>query len=182
MGIWGLIGPGRMFWQGSPYVHLYWALPIGAIIPVITFLLTKRFKSRWLQMINLPVMLSGASWIPPATGINYSSWFLIGFIFQYIMRRFRFRWWSKFCFITSAALESGTVVGTILVFLLLQLPKGGGLAIDWWGNTVFTKTFDWLGQPYRTPPAEGFGRSSWLTDAGSVPACSSICIDISRML
>merc|ERR1712093_410015 len=138
-----------------------WALLAGALVPVVFWLIGRRWKIRWIQAVNIPVMLSGASYIPPATGINYSSWFIVGFIFQFWMRRYRFRWWSKFCFITSAALDSGTVISTILVFLLLQLPKGGTISLEWWGNTVFTKTYDWLGYPYKIPPPEGFGRTSW---------------------
>lgn len=72
-----------MFGQGSPYVHLYWALLVGAALPAVFFLLSRRFRGiAWLQLVNFPVMLSGASLIPPATGINYSSWFLVGFIFR----------------------------------------------------------------------------------------------------
>lgn len=70
---------------------------------------------------------------------------------EYMMRRYRFRWWSKFCFITSAALDSGTVISTILVFLLLQLPKDGTIKLNWWGNNVFRNTYDWLGYPFKIP-------------------------------
>ena len=67
------------------------------------------------------------------------------------MRRFRFRWWSKYNFVTSAALDSGTAISAIIIFLVLQLPKSGALRPRWWGNTVYTKTYDWLGYPYMIP-------------------------------
>lgn len=41
------------------------------------------------------------------------------------MRRNRFRWWSKFNFILSAGLDSGTVLSGVLIFFALQLPKDG---------------------------------------------------------
>ncbi|KAF8754346.1 oligopeptide transporter [Rhizoctonia solani] len=59
-----------------------------------------------LRYVNMPVLLNGPMWIPPATGINYSSWFVIGFLFQYVVRRRNFRWWSKFNYALSAALDS----------------------------------------------------------------------------
>lgn len=34
----------------------------------------------------------------------------------------------------------GTAIGSILVFLLLQLPKSGTLGLNWWGNTVWTES------------------------------------------
>ena len=55
----------------------------------------------------MPIVLNGVSQIPPATGINYSSWFIVAFAFQYIVRRQRFAWWSKFNYVTSAAIDSG---------------------------------------------------------------------------
>lgn len=71
-----------MFGRGSPYVHILWSLLAGALLPVIIWFIGKRFKISYTRLPNLPVMLSGASYIPPATGINYSSWFLVAFVFR----------------------------------------------------------------------------------------------------
>jgi len=57
--------------------------------------------------VSTPVVLLGVSYIPPATGINYSSWFAVGFVFQFIIRKRNFAWWSKYNYITGAALECG---------------------------------------------------------------------------
>ena len=69
----------------------------------------------------MPVMFIGVGYIPPATGINYSSWFAVGFLFQYFIRRRNFGWWSKFNYVTSAALDSGTVLALIFIFFTLQV-------------------------------------------------------------
>ena len=111
-----------------------------------------------MKYVSIPIILNGVSFIPPATGINYSSWFFVGFIFQYLIRRRNFGWWSKFNYVTSAALDSGTVLSLILIFFALQViidlccfvyflradsftflqfPKGGGFAVNWWGNLVY---------------------------------------------
>ncbi|GAA6022043.1 hypothetical protein JCM10207_001028 [Rhodosporidiobolus poonsookiae] len=160
--VWGLIGPARIFSIGRMYNPiLYWLLA-GAVLPVFTWLLTRRFpKSTWLPYVSVPVALSGAVYMPPATGINYSAWFLVGFIFQYVMRRRHFRWWSKFNFVLSAGLDAGTVLSAVLIFLVLQLPKNGTISLSWWGNNVFAETLDWQAMPYKTPPEEGFGPTTW---------------------
>lgn len=155
----GLLGPARQFGVHTLYRPIvYWAL-IGIFLPVPFYLLTRRFPNTWVKYINIPVLLVGATFAPPANGINYASWMLVGFIFrassplsshgtladafpaEYWLRRNRFRWWSKFNFVLSGGLETGTVLGTIMVFLTLQLPKAdvGGVALNWWGNTVFQK-------------------------------------------
>lgn len=101
------------------------------------------------------------------------------------MRRWHFRWWSKFNFILSAGLDSGTILSALVIFFSLQLPKSGSIcapprlpaaplhpltialddplsaALNWWGNTVFTETADWAGVPWKTAPPEGFGPTSW---------------------
>ncbi|GAA5913408.1 hypothetical protein JCM8208_004757 [Rhodotorula glutinis] len=141
--IWGLIGPARQFNEGKYYNGiLYWMLA-GAVLPIITWLLARRYPSTWVQYINVPVALAGLTLIPPASGINLSSWFIVGFIFQYLMRRRHFRWWSKFNFILSAGLDSGTIISALVIFFTLQLPKGGSISFNWWGNNVFTETLDW---------------------------------------
>lgn len=55
--------------------------------------------------------------------------FFVGFIFQYVMRRRHFRWWSKFNFVLSAGLEGGTIVAGVLIFLCLQLPRQGTIEV-----------------------------------------------------
>ena len=51
-------------------------------MPVITWGITKRYPNSVMQYVNVPVALTGAIFMPPATGINFSSWFLVGFIFR----------------------------------------------------------------------------------------------------
>ncbi|GAA5921817.1 hypothetical protein JCM1841_005552 [Sporobolomyces salmonicolor] len=159
--VWGLIGPARQFGIGRMYNPILWWLLAGAILPVITWAVSRRFPKLWLKYVNVPVAITGAIYAPPATGINFSSWFLVGFVFQYLMRRRHFRWWSKYNFVLSAGLDSGTVLSGIFIFFTLQLPKAGSLAINWWGNTVYENTLDWQGASYKISPPEGFGPTSW---------------------
>ncbi|KAI8459070.1 oligopeptide transporter 4 [Phakopsora pachyrhizi] len=160
--LWGLLGPQRQFGEGTTYRPIVYFTFVGAILPIPFYLMTKRWPNSWLKYVNLPVLLLGACWIPPATPINYSSYILVGFIFQYVLRRTKFRWWSKYNFVLSAGLDVGTVIGAIVIFFVLQLPrKGGSQGIDWWGNNVFMNTDDFDGTPLYDPPAEGFGPLEW---------------------
>jgi hypothetical protein len=78
----GLIGPTRQFGSGSLYHGHLWALLVGAFLPIPFWWWQRRFPDTRLKFINIPVFLSGPTYIPPATGINYSSWFLVGYIFR----------------------------------------------------------------------------------------------------
>lgn len=98
--IWGGIGPKRLFSHGGLYYPITFFFLIGAIAPIPFYYLAKRRPLSFWRYVNIPVMLAGLSVMPPATGINYSSWFAFGAFFQYFMRRFHFRV-SRACFLTA---------------------------------------------------------------------------------
>lgn len=106
-------------------------------LPVPFFLWQRRFPKSWIRYVSTPVILNGVGSIPPATGINYSSWFAVGFIFQYLIRKKNFAWWSKFNYVLSSALDSGTVISVMVIFFCLQFPANGSIEVNWWGNSVF---------------------------------------------
>jgi hypothetical protein len=89
---------------------------VGAFLPFPFWFWQRRYPNSWVKFVSTPVVLTGVSSMPPATGINYSSWFAVGFIFQYLIRKKNFAWWSKFNYVTSAALDSGESRG-MMVFL-----------------------------------------------------------------
>jgi OPT family oligopeptide transporter len=119
--VWGLIGPSRQFGPNSIYHPEVFAVIIGAFLPIPFWLWQRRRPKSWVAYINTPVILVGCLYIPPATGINYSAWFAVGFVFQYIIRRRNFLWWSKFNYVTSAALDSGQIFVLCLYLLLIFL-------------------------------------------------------------
>ncbi|KAF8628146.1 hypothetical protein AX15_004065 [Amanita polypyramis BW_CC] len=153
--VWGLIGPTRQFGSGSIYHPQLYAIVIGALLPIPFWLWQRRYPQSWVRWVSTPVILNGVSAIPPATGINYSSWFLVGFVFQYLIRKRNFAWWSKFNYVTSAALDSGTVISLIFIFFTLQFPKGGNINLNWWGNNVFLNTADFMRQALKPIPNGG---------------------------
>ncbi|KAG9050895.1 hypothetical protein FS837_001549 [Tulasnella sp. UAMH 9824] len=155
--VWGLIGPRRLFGTNGIYRFHPYGILIGAILPILLWFWQWRRPRSHFGSLHIPLVLSGPLGVPPATGINYSSWFLLGFITQYIVRRRKPRWWLKYNYILSSALDSGTIFGIVLVFLCLYLPKKGTLTLNWWGNTVWQNTADAAGVAYYpTDPGIGF--------------------------
>ncbi|CAL1711504.1 unnamed protein product [Somion occarium] len=140
--VWGLIGPSRQFGVTSIYHSQLYALIVGAFLPIPFWYWQRKYPNGWNKFISVPVFLNAVTFIPPATGINFSSAFLVGFIFQYLLRRKNFAWWSKFNYVTSAALDSGTLVSLLVIFFAFEVPKGG-LTVSWWGNTVWRNTLDY---------------------------------------
>jgi OPT family small oligopeptide transporter len=164
--IWGVIGPGLQFSKGQTYYPLVFFFLIGTICPIIPWALSKRYKSNILKYINFPVIFNGTGLIPPATAINYVPWAAVGFIFQYVIRRRHFSWWTKYNYVLSAALDSGLAVSILVIFFALQFPKNGTIGensiLTWWGNTVPFVGADNNGTPVRAlAPGATFGPKTW---------------------
>ena len=136
----GLIGPSRQLGTGAIYHLQLYAIIIGAFLPLPFWLWRRRYPQSWVRWVSTPLILDGMTYLPPATGINFSSWILVGFVFQYLIRKRNFTWWIKFNYVTSAALDSGTTISLLFIFFTLQFPKRGEIVVNWWGNDVFTKS------------------------------------------
>ncbi|CAI7641429.1 unnamed protein product [Penicillium pancosmium] len=152
--IWGLVGPRRLYSAGKIYsglLHFFW---IGALAPVITWLMYRYTKQRFWKMINWPLIFVGTYNVPPATGINYSSWALVNFLFNHFLRRKFFAWWTKYNYILAAALDTGLALSGIVIFFCISYP--GAVFPDWWGNTVYLNTADGQGVPYKAMPDVGY--------------------------
>ncbi|OWZ55297.1 OPT family small oligopeptide transporter [Cryptococcus neoformans c45] len=158
--IWGLIGPNRLFSKGAFYYPQLFALIFGAVVPIPLWFWVRRNPRSVIRNLNFPVMFNGALSIPPASGVNYASWLSTGFVFQFWLRRKRFAWWSKYNYVLSAALDVGTALSAVTLFLFIDLP---GASLSWWGNNVYKQTVDWdgVGATYYKPPPEGFGPDTW---------------------
>jgi hypothetical protein len=145
------------------YRSLLWFFFVGALAPFPFYYLARRFPLSFWRYINTPVFFAGVAAIPIANPANYAAWGITGFIFNYLVRRYRFGWWMRYNYILSAALDAGVALGLIAIFFILQLPKGGdGFVVSWWGNNVWQNTADGMGTPfYALGPNETFGPSSW---------------------
>ncbi|KAF8315052.1 OPT-domain-containing protein [Clavulina sp. PMI_390] len=154
--LFGTSGPARVFSYGAIYHPLLYFFLIGALVPIPFYFLAKRYPDAWYKYFNAPVFFTGTGNMPPASGINYSSWALVGFIFQYWIRRRHFRWWSSYNYVLSAALDTGVALATVLIFLTLYLPRGDSIMLNWAGNTIGTNTADAHATPYLSLPSSGW--------------------------
>ncbi|KAJ7593400.1 small oligopeptide transporter [Mycena floridula] len=149
--IWGAIGPGLQFARNQIYYALVFFFIVGAACPILLWMVTRRYPHSILNYLKL--IFSGVGSIPPATASNYLSWLIVGFIFQYLVRRKNFAYWAKYNYVLSGALDAGTGVGVLVVYFCLQYPLNGQIGANtihqWWGNTVFKRTADWNQTPLR---------------------------------
>ncbi|KAE9383193.1 OPT oligopeptide transporter [Gymnopus androsaceus JB14] len=151
--LWGVIGPVRIFSKGSTYYgESTFLLPrwFGLVAPILHWIAHVKRPSSWTRYINFPLIFTGTGLLPPATSINYVPWAIVGFIFQYLIRRRHFSWWTKYNYVLSASLDSGVAVSTVVIFFCLQFPAAGSIGAHtvqtWWGNTLFPYTMIFIFQ------------------------------------
>lgn len=134
--LWGVVGPQRFFGPGGLYRPLVWAFLVGAIAPLGAWILGRRSKKNFWRMVNFPILFGSLSWIPPATGLNFSIWALVCFVFNYVIRRRKTAWWEKYAMTLSAALDSGLACAVVVVFFAFIYP-GWVDGFRWWGTEIF---------------------------------------------
>lgn len=130
--IWGLIGPRRIFGPLGNYIALNWFFLVGAVGPIIVWLLHKAFPSQsWIPLINLPVLIGATGSMPPATALNYSAWVAVGTVFNFFIFRYKKKWWTRYNYVLSAALDAGVAFMAVLLYFSLGLEN---VSLDWWGT------------------------------------------------
>ncbi|KAI9596959.1 OPT oligopeptide transporter protein-domain-containing protein [Syncephalis fuscata] len=97
--IWGVMGPARVFGQGSPY--------------------EKYPNGKW-HLINIPIMGIGTFAVPQSPANFIFSGFIVAFVFQYYLYRRHHGWWKRYNYVLSAALDAGTQICIMFVVVALS--------------------------------------------------------------
>ncbi|KAK3948694.1 oligopeptide transporter 4 [Pseudoneurospora amorphoporcata] len=159
--LWGVVGPSEFFGPGATYRPLVWAFAVGAVLPIPLWLYARKRKDSIVRKINLPVLFGSLGWIPPATGLNFSVWALVCYMFNYVIKNRAQAWWAKYTMTLSAALDSGLAFGIVVVFFGFIYP-GVTKGFTWWGTEVYKQGCDWQACAYQAVPEDGrFGPDVW---------------------
>ncbi|KAI0882943.1 small oligopeptide transporter [Annulohypoxylon maeteangense] len=153
--IWGLVGPARLYSVGKIYsglLHFFW---IGLVLPPITYFIWKKTGNDVVRKINWPLIFVGTSNVPPASGINYSSWYIVNLVFNKIIYKKFYAWWTKYNYVLAAALDTGLALSGIVIFFAVTYGPNVQFP-DWWGNTVWKNTADGQGLPWLPMPDVGY--------------------------
>lgn len=159
--IWGVIGPQRQFSHGQMYYGLLFFFLVGAALPIINWLILKKWPNSPVKWLNWPVFFSGTGLIPPATPYNYGSYCFVGLFFNWFVKKRWFHWWSKYNYSLSSGLDIGLAWSSLIVFFTVIYTQA--TAPVWWGNDVINTTMDMAGTAIQVilPEGEAFGPSTW---------------------
>lgn len=159
--IWGVVGPKHMFSPGAIYVNLQYFWIAGFITPIIVYFLATKWPKSNIRFFSAPLFFGGMGYIPPASPVNYLTWSIVGFVFnKYIRNKYR-GWWMRYNYVTSAGLDCGLAICTILIFFTITLTNT--TIPQWFGNVGVWETMDMMGEAIQTtiPVGTTFGPKTW---------------------
>ena len=113
-GVWFVLISSGSAERADTGVGLLYFFLIGALCPAIAYLISLKWPNSFIRYVkcvpftprmllvliigcvSFPVLFSGMGAIPPASAVNYVPWAIVGFIFNYWIRRKHFSWWVKY--------------------------------------------------------------------------------------
>ncbi|THU77231.1 OPT oligopeptide transporter [Dendrothele bispora CBS 962.96] len=123
---------------------MYWMIPFGLFLGLfapfpfwIAYKLSKPESklARTAKYFNMPILLQYMGYLPYSVNGQWWSCFVIGMISQWYIRTRKPKWFAKYNYLLSAALDGGSQV--ILFILSFAVFGASGKAVDfpfWWGN------------------------------------------------
>ncbi|CAG8512033.1 7682_t:CDS:2 [Ambispora leptoticha] len=132
--IWGLIGPSRFFGPGSLYYGCLLGFVVGFVLPIPFYLLHRKYPNTGFNLINLPIIASGASFIPQVPTNVIMSGLIASTLSQFYAARYHTNWFRKYNYVLAASLDSATTICAMFVFAAVTgFPRKQFLV--WWGNS-----------------------------------------------
>ncbi|GAA5979168.1 hypothetical protein JCM5350_007089 [Sporobolomyces pararoseus] len=126
--VFGCVSPARFF--VGEYRYLYLGFLFGALLPIAPWMLYRRSKNRFWKQISVPLLLHGSIG-PPQTPMNVLlPGFIVSFLSQFYALRYKPRWFEKYNYVLSSALDAGTSINALVIYMF-----GLGSFFTWWGNS-----------------------------------------------
>ncbi|KAL5526996.1 hypothetical protein ACEPAF_8725 [Sanghuangporus sanghuang] len=118
---WGALGK-QLYKPGGRYAIVPFSILIGLAVPVPFWLIHQKFPKLHADKVITPILCWALGYL--SVGINTSVFttFMLAVFSQYYLRRYRPRWFRKYNFLMSAALDGGTQV---MVFIYTFAVGGG---------------------------------------------------------
>ncbi|KAG5931379.1 hypothetical protein E4U53_001803 [Claviceps sorghi] len=123
------------------YSWTNWFWLIGIALPLMQYLVARRFPRSFARYIIWPAIFSAPGLVPPATLYYMLPWVVVGVVFNGWIRRRYLGWWNQYNYVLSGGLDIGARLCVVIV--ALGLGVGNANFPDWWGNRVMMETLDY---------------------------------------
>ncbi|PLW21640.1 hypothetical protein PCANC_03160 [Puccinia coronata f. sp. avenae] len=147
---WGAFAQ-RMFLANEKYGAIPLALVVGLFLPIPFFILHRFFPAYKFNLINVPLVAGSiASGYSVATAGRLVN-IIIGLLSQFWARRYKPRWFLKYNYVLSAALDGGAQI--MILFLSMVFQGGDGKKVPF--PTYFLNPKSSIPKDYCYMPPKG---------------------------
>ncbi|OCF56419.1 OPT family small oligopeptide transporter [Kwoniella mangroviensis CBS 10435] len=130
--IWGAVAPTKFFSGG--YEVLYLGFLIGAIVPLACWWGHKRWPGYKLNKVVFPIICSGATIVPQyPTNIILTSMIVAVLSNSYFAKKYP-KTHGKYIYVISSALDAGTSITALTIYVLFGGVIWTWNGPEWWGN------------------------------------------------
>lgn len=126
-----LVGPKKLF-ASSYFSPVLYGFLAGAAAPALIWLLHRRFPRVRFDLWNTTIFFASAATFRGNLSTGPLTAFLIGTIFNFYLYRYRHKFWTRWAYISGAALDTGFNANLLFIFLFFSTT--GVAMVTWWGN------------------------------------------------
>ncbi|KAF8587930.1 OPT oligopeptide transporter [Ramaria rubella] len=124
--LWGALGK-EIYGPNGPYFIVPIGIIIGLALPVIPWLLYKKFNWAWLLHVNTAVLTYNLGDLAGGTNGYINTWMAVGLTSHFYLRKYRAGWFRKYNYLFGAAIDGGS---QIFVFIFsFALAGAGGVTV-----------------------------------------------------
>ncbi|GJJ06767.1 hypothetical protein Clacol_000963 [Clathrus columnatus] len=125
--LWGALGK-EIYGPHGPYFIVPLGIVIGLALPVIPWLLYRKYGWRWLPYLNTSLIAVNIGDLAGGTNGYINTWMAIGLISHFYIRKYHAGWFRKYNYLLGAAIDGGA---QIFVFVFsFALAGAGGKEVD----------------------------------------------------
>ncbi|KAH9941492.1 OPT oligopeptide transporter [Amylocystis lapponica] len=144
--LWGALGK-EIYGPGGPYFIVPLGIIIGLALPVIPWLLYKRFGWHWLTLVNTAVLASNIGDLAGGTNGYINTWMTIGLTSHFYIRKYHAGWFRKYNYLLGAGVDGGAQIFVFIFSFALGGAGGFSKAFPTWalnpvGNADYCKVTD----------------------------------------
>ncbi|KZT67204.1 peptide transporter MTD1 [Daedalea quercina L-15889] len=141
--LWGALGK-EIYGPKGPYFIVPLGLVIGLALPVIPWLLYKKYRWSWLPLVNTAVLAYNIGDLAGGTNGYINTWMAIGLTSHFYIRRYRAGWFRKYNYLLGAAVDGGSQIFVFIFSFALGGAGGSGVLFPFWalnpdGNADYCK-------------------------------------------
>ncbi|KAJ3409403.1 hypothetical protein HDV05_004461 [Chytridiales sp. JEL 0842] len=136
--IWGAIAPARFWGIGSVYAPVMWCFLIGFLSPFVPWAMNKWvFKSKYWHLIVFPILYNAGS--PGGFQVYILVPFIVAFVFQVIVFKYRKAWYEKYNYVMGAAFDGSAALAITVVAIFANT----NVTFPAWAGNPSSGVFDY---------------------------------------